>query len=140
VRCLRLLRTSVIGQSKGVHTLHERPRRGWSDPRRSLTATDRKDLSIMATENPTTIALDIEFLSFTGAQFLEQAEAFKSAAAAKLAQADNLRLAAHVCDRLASLRCDIGEVITKTETTGAFTKEDTMRELRNALENAAREV
>jgi hypothetical protein len=110
----------------------------------------------MADPDNTTVAYDIPFLTFAGARLAEHGDNYTAAANDLLTViANDLRLAARVFDRLASLRFAIGEVITKIEAAkpqavegavGAsaepqtFTRVDITRELRAALEKAAREV
>jgi hypothetical protein len=88
---------------------------------------------IMANPQPT-IPLDIEALNFFAARLREQADAFKAVAEDKSATASNLELGANVCQRLASLRFEISEITSKC------TDPDTARELRDALDDAAKEV
>jgi hypothetical protein len=94
---------------------------------------ERSEFVTMATDQPT-IPLGIEALSIVATGFREQADAYRAAADAKRAVAVNLTVAANICDRLASLRFEIGEILTHT------TDPDTARELRDALDDAAKEV
>ena len=102
----------------------------------------------MATDQPTPIAIPLtyESLNFIGARLVEHADNYTTAANDLLTVISNdLKLSARICDRFASLRFDIGEVITKIEAAqGAspqtFARVDITRELRAALEKAAAEV
>jgi hypothetical protein len=87
------------------------------------------------TPNPKTVTLNIEFLNFCGARFHEHADNFTPAAADLLtAIAKDLNLAAQICDRMASLRFEVGEIAAKCS------DPDAARELRDALDDAARGV
>ena len=86
---------------------------------------------------PPTIPLGIEALNFAASQFREQADVLKFAADAKRAVADNLVLAANICQRLADLRFEVAEIAAKTTTQSP---EHTARELRDALDDAAKGV
>jgi hypothetical protein len=92
----------------------------------------------MAIDNPNTpVPLNIEFLNFCAARFGEQADNFTAIAADQLtAVAKNLRLAANICDRFASLRFEVAEIASKA----SILDPDTARELRDALDDAAKEV
>jgi hypothetical protein len=79
------------------------------------------------TEKPTT-ELDIEVLNGLALRLSEQADAVL----ARRDTAKDMRLASRVCDRLAHLRFEIGEII------GKCADQDAVRELRDALEEAAR--
>jgi hypothetical protein len=68
----------------------------------ALTATNRKVLFIMATDHP--ITLNIETLNAIGARLSEHAAAITQDIAA------DLKLAARIADRLASLRSRVAEI------------------------------
>jgi len=123
------------------------PRRGQIAKAALTTANPVTEGLTMATDNPTPIPLTYEALNFIGARLGEHADNYTTAANDLLTVISNdLKLAAQICDRFASLRFDIGEVITKIEapqTVEAVQSAhpvDITRELRAALEKAAAEV
>jgi hypothetical protein len=86
---------------------------------------------------PKTVPLGIDFLNFCAARFGEHADNFTAVAADMLgAIANDLKLAAKICDRLASLRFEIAEIASKAD----LLDPDTARELRDALDDAAKGV
>jgi hypothetical protein len=81
----------------------------------------------MATDNPTT-KFDIEGLNALALRLSDHADEVL----ARRDVGETLRQAARVCDRLAHLRFEISEIISKVK------DPDAARELRDALEEAAR--
>jgi hypothetical protein len=88
----------------------------------------------MATDKPTITQFNIETLNTLGAQCFDHADTMKALGTVFLAVAGALNTAANVTARLAHLRFEIGEAITHTK------DPDIARELRDALEDAAKPV
>jgi hypothetical protein len=95
----------------------------------------------MATDQP--ITLDLEFLNFTAASLGDRADALAALISAmKNAVVTNalttltndLKLASTIAERLAHLRFEVAEIAAKS------TDPDAARELRDALDDAAKGV
>lgn len=99
----------------------------------------------MATDEPTTtlINLDLEMLNFAAAQLGDRADALAALISAMknavvtdalTALTNDLKLASTIAERLAHLRFEVAEIAAKS------TDQDTARELRDALADAAKGV